>query len=326
MNPTDHWRPNASLATLQLRAGLLASTRAFFAERGVLEVETPVLSTAATTDPHLASLATRLASRPGVDLYLHTSPELAMKRLLAAGCGDIYQICRVFRDGELGRYHQPEFTLVEWYRVGYSDGALRAEVLALCSRLLGANRVEPAETLTYGEAFQRYAQLDPFQAKDETLRAALAASGHTDPGPALTGAELRDLVFTAAVAPRLGHGHGTWIIDFPADQAALAALNSAGLARRFELFIDGLELANGFGELTDADEQRRRFTAELAQREARGLACPPMDEAFLGALRAGLPECAGIAVGFDRLVMLAAAATHIEAVLAFAHRAGNETA
>ena len=325
MNPADHWQPSASLATLQRRAELLASTRAFFAERGVLEVETPMLSTAGTTDPQLASLATGLASRPGEPLYLHTSPELAMKRLLAAGYGDIYQICKVFRDGELGRCHQPEFTLLEWYRVGYSDAALRAEVLALCSRLLGAARVEPAETLTYREAFQRYAQLDPLESTDELLRAALAGSGYANLEPGLTGPELRDLAFSAAVAPRLGHGHGTWIIDFPPDQAALAALNSAGLARRFELFIDGLELANGFGELTDADEQRRRFTAELAQRAQRGLPCPPMDEAFLDALEAGLPECAGIAVGFDRLVMLAAEATHIDAVMSFAHRAAEDS-
>jgi lysyl-tRNA synthetase class 2 len=314
------WQPSADLATVRLRAHLLAETRAFFAQRQVLEVETPTLSIAPTSDPNLTSLTTRLAFDPGHPRHLHTSPELPMKRLLAAGYGDIFQICRVYRDAELGQFHQPEFTLLEWYRVGMSDAALGDEVLELLARLLGSGRVTPAETLSYEAVFQRQLGLNPHASSDAAVHDALAKRGFTGLDADLSGPALTDLAFSLAVAPSLGQGHASLIVDYPEDQAALAALNEAGLAKRFELFLDGLELANGYGELTDATEQRRRFATDNALRQRRGQPCAPIDEAYLAALDAGLPTCAGVAVGLDRVLMLAAGAKHIDEVMTFPHR------
>jgi len=290
------WRPSATLATLKLRASLLAQIREFFADRGVLEVETPALSVAGVTDPALASLTTRTLALGDARLWLQTSPEFAMKRLLAAGSGDIYQICRVFRDGELGRWHQPEFAMLEWYRVGWDDRRLMREAGELLASIVGREQAAPGRVeLTYREAFERHlgASLD---AADAELGAALARHGIAAPAN-LPRRGLLDLALSAAIVPALPRDALTFIYDFPADQAALARLKPGQppVAARFEIFYGGLELANGYWELTDAAEQRARFEAELDQRRSTGLDVPAIDEALLAALAHGLPDCAGIA-------------------------------
>jgi len=321
----EDWRPTAALDTLRLRARLLATVRAFFAARGVLEVETPCLGAAAVTDPHLHSIAARLggvgAGGPERLLYLQTSPEYAMKRLLAAGSGPIYQLARAFRDGETGRHHNPEFTLLEWYRPGFDHHRLMDEVEELVGALLDA---PPAERLTYAEAFRSRAGVDPFADPVERLAEAAgeeAGGGVPDLGEDRDG--WLDLLMAVSVAPALGRGRPAFVHDFPASQAALARVREPipeggpAVAERFELFVEGIELANGFHELADPAEQRRRFEADLARRRARGLPEPPIDERLLAALATGLPDCSGVALGFDRLVMLAAGAGALAEVVAF---------
>lgn len=320
------WRPAAALEVLKLRARLLEQIRAFFSGRGVLEVETPVLSTAAVTDPMLASFATRYTGPlfpHGQTLYLHTSPEFPMKRLLAAGSGSIYQIGKVFRDGESGRRHNPEFTLIEWYRVGFDQHQLMTETSELVTQLVApALTLNPPEKLTYREAFLRHAQIDPHTATASEYAA--AANTHAIRAPAdllrhADSAAWRDLLLTHVIEPRLGQGRLTFIHDYPASQAALARLQPGDppLAARFELYLNGIELANGFHELADADEQRARFEKHLDDRSANGLPAVPVDERLLSALGHGLPDCAGVALGFDRLVMLACGARSIHEVLPF---------
>jgi len=320
-----HWRPSADLSVLRLRAELLAQIRAFFAARGVLEVETPALSAAAITDPHLASFKTCYSgpgSQHGRPLYLHTSPEFAMKRLLAAGSGCIYQIARVFRDGEAGSRHNPEFTLLEWYRVGFDHHRLMDEVAELVGMLLaGRLALAEPERLSYRQIFQHHLNLDPHRATVADLAACAETRNISiptgmppdDPDPWL------DLLLTHCVEPRLGSGRLTFVHDYPASQAALARLrpDDPPVGERFELYINGIELANGFDELADASEQRARFEADLRERTRRGLPAGPIDERLLGALAAGLPDCVGVAVGFDRVLMVAEGAGCIDSVLPF---------
>ena len=320
------WRPSASSEILKLRARMLADIRAFFCERGVLEVETPYLSGAATPDPALASFATNYTGPlypRGKTLYLHTSPEFAMKRLLAAGSGSIYQVCKVFRDGESGRLHNPEFTLLEWYRTGFDHTALMDEVEALVSRAL-AGRVPLATTqrLTYREVFEEHTGLDPHTAAAaDFARAALALGVHA---PASLDTQRdediwRDLLLTHVIEPQLGQGRLSLLYDYPASQASLARIRAGNppLAERFELYLQGIELANGFHELADPQEQRARFEHQLRARARTGQPDVPMDEYLLGALTHGLPDCAGVALGFDRLVMLAAGLKSVQETLAF---------
>lgn len=320
------WRPAAALEVLKLRARLLQGIRAFFAGRGVLEVETPALSRAATPDPALASFATRYTGPrlpQGQTLYLHTSPEFPMKRLLAAGSGSIYQICKVFRDGEAGRRHNPEFTLLEWYRVGFDHHRLMDETGELVMTLLAPSMaLQPPERLSYREVFQRHAGLDPFIASSDDFRRAARTHGIQTSTKTLAQSDpdvWRDLLLTHTVEPKLGQGRLTFIYDYPASQAALARIQPGNppLAARFELYVNGIELANGFHELADATEQRARFEQQLHAREAAGLSAVPLDERLLAALVHGLPDCAGVALGFDRLVMLASGASTIANVMAF---------
>lgn len=319
MSTASDWRPAAPLEHLRARAALLAAVRDFFARRGVLEVETPALSSAAATDLHLQSFVTDFHGPGPRRLYLHTSPEFPMKRLLAAGSGPIYQICKVYRDGEAGHLHNPEFTLLEWYRPGFSYIELMAEVEALVASIIGT--VEPAEHLTYAEAFARYTQLEPHTADLDALRAAAQHLGIDI--RALAGLERDawlDLILTHAIEPRLGRGgRPTLLRDYPATQAALARVRPGAppVAERFELYIDGTEIANGFQELMDADEQRRRFEADLSRRRAQNLLPVPYDPHLLAALAHGLPSCAGVAVGLDRLLMVKLGVRSIAAVLAF---------
>jgi elongation factor P--(R)-beta-lysine ligase len=313
-----NWRPTAAWSALRRRAAMLAAARAFFAERGVLEVETPILSAAAVSDPQIESLHTRIAGL-AAPLYLCTSPEYAMKRLLAAGSGDIYQISKVFRDAERGRWHNPEFTLIEWYRLGYDDAALMSEVEALLHCVLAPIcSVQPAERLSYSAALQRHAGVDAHAASDAELAAAITRHGIVCRGELDRDAKL-DLLMGMVVGPRLGLGRPCFIHDYPASQAALARLKpgTPPVAARFELYFGGVELANGFHELADAGTQRARFEQDQAQRRARGLEQRPLDEHLLAALAAGLPDCAGVALGFDRLAAIAAGAPQLADVMAF---------
>ncbi len=315
------WRPVATPRRLQARARLLAGVRDYFHGAGVMEVETPACSVAAVTDPAIDSLATRY-SGPGAangrTLYLHTSPEFPMKRLLAAGSGAIFQICRVFRDGESGRFHNPEFTLLEWYRPGCDHHRLMDDVAALVQALLPAPAVE--ERISYTALFHRHLGIDPFVLPPQALR--LVAGNQGVPGVDSLDLPDRDswldLLMTHCIEPALPPGL-CFIYDYPASQASLARIRSGDppVSERFELYLDGLELANGFHELRDAAEQRRRFQHDLVRRRELGKPLPPLDERFLSALEAGLLDCAGVALGIDRLLMRVTGASHIDQVLAF---------
>lgn len=309
------WQPTASVAALEVRASMLRAARDYFTATRALEVETPTLSASGVTDVHIASVP---ASPCGERRYLHTSPEYAMKRLLAAGCGDIWQICRVYRDGESGRFHNPEFTLIEWYRVGIDHHSLMSDVERLISTMLPPScNFDSAERLTYREAIQLHAGVDAFDDPSAVLIARLESAGIDVPKSIRSDRDAcLDLIMSTLVGPALGRERLSFIYDYPASQAALARVRGP-VASRFEAYLDGIELANGFHELGAAAEQRARFEADLADRARKGLPAMPIDAHFLAALEHGLPECSGVALGFDRLVMCATGAKHIDDVLAF---------
>ena len=324
MQADTDWRPTASLDNLRLRAGILARIRAFFSRLDVLEVDTPVLSPAASTDPALASFKTHYHGPcvvEGQTRYLHTSPEFPMKRLLAAGSGSIYQICKVFRDGESGVRHNPEFTLLEWYRTGFDYLDLMDEVERLLADvLLDIMPIETVHHWCYRDLFDEIAGIDPFTATPAELQA-LLHSDHEVTAVGLADDDRDawlDLVMTHVIEPRLGDGL-VFVRDYPASQAALARLRSGNppVAARFEVYLNGVELANGFHELTDVVEQRLRFEKELERRRQTGVEAVKPDERFLSALNAGLPDCAGVALGLDRLLMLASGSERMQDVIAF---------
>lgn len=310
------WRPTARLSTLQKRARMLRAVRDYFAATRALEVETPSLSSAAVSDVHLASVQAQVCGKP---VWLHTSPEYAMKRLLASGSGDIYQIARVYRDGETGRYHNPEFTMIEWYRVDQDHHQLMDDVEQLLGCLMPARCIDRSERLTYQEAVQLHAHVDALNDATSLLLATLRNANIDVPADLEQDRDgLLDLIMAVMVGPKLGRQRLTFIYDYPASQAALARVRGP-IASRFELYLDGLELANGFHELGNAAEQRARFEHDNQQRSNRGLPVAPLDEHFLSALAQGLPDCAGVAVGFDRVVMCAVSAEHIDEVITFPH-------
>jgi lysyl-tRNA synthetase class 2 len=313
----DDWQPTAALATLRLRAQLLHRARAYFERTGALEVETPVLVRAAVTDVHLESLDVRRSDGTRIG-FLHTSPEYAMKRLLCAGAPDVYQVARVFREGERGYRHNPEFTMIEWYRLGMDHIALMADVEALLRALLEPLRsVGPSVHVTYAEAFQSALGVDPHAATTREIEAALRRAGIDVPGALRDDRNgLLDLGLATKVTARFAQDRITFMRDFPASQAALARITGP-VAARFEAFWGGLELANGFHELGDSTEQALRFTADAATRHARGQPERDADQALLDALACGLPPCAGVALGFDRVMMVAAGARQIDDVIAF---------
>lgn len=312
------WQPRASVETLRARALLMQRIRAFFAAGEVLEVETPMLSRAATVDPQIDSFSTS-------GRWLQTSPEFAMKRLLAAGSGPIYQLARVFRIDESGRFHNPEFTMLEWYRPGFDHHRLIDECEALLAAIGGPTS---CGRLSYRDAFIRHAAVDPFQASIAQLEercVEVIGPMPTEPlgaaGDPHAARDFRlDLLMSHVVSPQLGQQRPEFLIDFPASQAALAKVRrdvDPPVAERFELFWKGIELANGFHELTDAAEQRQRFEADRARRLAEGRVAPPYDAHLIAALEHGLPPCAGVAVGLDRLLMLLLGLPHIGDGLAF---------
>jgi lysyl-tRNA synthetase class 2 len=307
-------------AALRRRAALNRLIRDFFAARGVLEVETPILSRAGNTDPAIDSFVARPAGQPeGRPHWLRTSPEYPLKRLLAAGLGDCYELGRVFRAGESGGRHHPEFTMLEWYRVGWDHLRLADEVVALVGLALGSvGRAMPVLRISYRALFRESIGLDPFTAGDAELDARLAPF---DVRGALDRDDRLNLLLTHAIEPRLPEDRITVVHGFPPSQAALARIGPGdddGLpeAKRFEVWIGRMELANGYHELTDAAEQRTRFERDLERRRAQGRAQPPIDEALLAALDAGLPDCAGVALGVDRLLMAMFGSARIDAVLA----------
>jgi len=322
------WRPGATLDILRERARLNADIRSFFAARGVLEVETPLLCATTATDLHLASFvvgdpdlpAAGIGSGPGK--YLQTSPEFAMKRLLAAGSGPIYQLGKAFRAGDRGARHNPEFTMLEWYRPGFTLAQLMAETEALLVATLGAvlafDRVDRS---SYRALFESRFALNPHAADVAGLRVLVEAETSYGAAGDLDAVACLDLLFSSCIEPGLGRERPLFVFDFPAAQAALAqvGVNADGdrVAARCEVYLRGMELANGYDELLDAAEQRRRFVTDNALRRARGLPEVPADERLLAALAHGLPACSGIALGVDRLLMLRTGAPSLDAVLAF---------
>jgi lysyl-tRNA synthetase class 2 len=319
------WRPTATLDALHLRARLYATIRAFFAEREVLEVETPVLSMAGNTDPNIASFSLAFSGRTDGaprTRWLRTSPEFPLKRLLAAGVGDCYELGRVFRDGEAGGRHNAEFTMLEWYRVGWDHLRLIDETVALVRAALAlVGRSATASSITFRDLYRERLGLDPLQADDGTLRAALGDVAIDPQG--LTRDDWLDLLMTHRLQPAFDRDGILVVRDWPASQCALAKLRAGeggemDVAERFELYLGPLELANGYHELTDADEQRARFLRDLAVRAHRGdLRQPPLDESLLAAMAAGLPDCAGVALGVERLLMAMLGSDRIGDVLAF---------
>lgn len=308
-----------ALELLQLRADLLNKARVFFAQRDVLEIDTPILSPYAIVDSAIDNITVNLG---GVEQawYLQTSPEVFLKRLLAAIPQDIYQIGKVFRDAESGSRHNPEFTLVEWYRLGFSLNDMIEETLEFCSRMLKPYRqVADVLRVTYQDLFLRFAEVDPFTATSEQLIQSLNKHNVPLPEGPLDHQALLDLLLTTVVEPQFPSDSLLCVFNYPAEQAALARINpeDSRVASRFEVYFGTCELANGYHELQDADEQRRRFASENAKRLRQGKLKIRQDELFLGALEHGLPDCAGVALGFDRLLMLCANKSSLKEVLTF---------
>ena len=310
--PAEHWRPGASRYAIEARAQLLADIRSFFAERGVLEVETALISPVGNVDPNIESIVT------DDDRYLRTSPEFMLKRLLASGLRDLYEMGRVFRAGEAGRHHNPEFTMLEWYRTGMPYLDLADEVAELV-RACGRGRFEgwPVRRIPYREFFRRETGLDPWLCGETELEDCAAERG-VNSGP-LDRQQLIDLLTAEVVQPALPGEQLTVVYDYPPEQAALARIRSGevDMAERFELYLGQAELANGYQELTDPVEQLARFERDARQRERRGQARIPVDRRLVAALEAGLPECSGVALGVDRLLMAILKLDRIDAVLAF---------
>lgn len=310
---SSSWQPSASIETLKQRAKLLVAIRNFFNLRGYWEVETPIMNHYGVTDVYLSNIEAQFRCQR---YFLHTSPEYAMKRLLAAGSGNIFQIARVFRDDELGRWHNPEFTMLEWYHLGIDHHALMKECDDLLQTVL---HLPPLIKKTYRQVFMESCDLDPEQASIAEFKQCLIqfalnkvlADDEQDRDQYLF------LLMSHVVEPFLANlPNPVAIYDFPASQAALAKINQ-GHAARFEIYVRGIELANGFYELTDAKLQRQRFEDDLRLRSAKGLAPMMLDHRLLDALDAGLPECSGVALGIDRLLALALGKAELRHVIGF---------
>ena len=316
------WRPSSGPRAAETRATMLARIRDYFQGEGVLEVDTPVLSQAAVSDTQIESFGIAQSAISRAPLYLHTSPEFCMKRLLAAGYPDIFSICRVFRDGEAGRRHQPEFTMIEWYRLGFSLAEIIADTVALIAAALGDRtpRFEPV-VIDYREAFHQVLGIDPMEAPAERLASLAAADDSLRRSIGDARDDWLDLLFTTRIAPSFANDRLTVLRHYPASQAALARLcpDDRTVADRFEVFLGANELANGYVELTDASEQQQRIDADNASRRQRGRTVRPVDTKLLAALQSGLPECAGVALGFERLQMLHDETDDIRDVITFAY-------
>jgi len=316
------FQPSMSYPIAQRRAKILQQIRHFFLQRNVLEVETPVLSSGTVTDVYLEAFESKYyystQSNKPVIKYLQTSPEFALKRLLASGYGDIYQVCKAFRHEASGRYHNAEFSLLEWYRIGFDHFQLMEEVAALIKLILDCDDVEK---ISYQQLFINHVSVDPLTASYQDLCNVLIK--HDKFSDWIADENDRDVVLqvilSEIIEPKIGHKIPCFIYHFPASQASLAQLSTADnrVAERFECYFRGIELVNGFHELTDASEQLSRFKQDNQLRIKKGLSEKPIDEYFIAALEAGIPDCSGVALGIDRLVMLACDCDHIEKVLTF---------
>ena len=320
---TLNWQPTATMGTLRERARLIATVRAIFAARGIWEVETPVLGQGGSTDVHLVSLSSLARTDKGQrKLWLQTSPEFHMKRLLAADSGPIFQLAKSFRDGEVGARHNIEFTMLEWYRPGFTLAQLIEETTALVAHVLPQSP-GPVVYYRYRELFHRHLEVDPFTTSLVTLRSLAAERGNMSAQAlAEEGRDTcLDLLMGMVIEPTLGQQELSVVVDYPASQAALARRHQDAdgewVASRFELYLNGIELANGYDELTDAEEQRQRFDADNAERRRLGLPEVDVDAHLLAALEQGLPASSGVALGLDRLIQLALGKTRLEEVLAF---------
>ncbi|MCK4864202.1 MAG: EF-P lysine aminoacylase GenX [Gammaproteobacteria bacterium] len=318
------WQPTASIDMLKTRARLLSKLRAFFTEKDIFEVQTPVLSQAGNTEPSIETFVTQehenstSITQPS---FLNTSPEFAMKRLLAAGCGSIYQISPAFRQDEQGKKHNPEFTLLEWYRIDLDHHALMGEVNSLI-RFVAEDFLilERSQFFSYRDAMIKFADVDPFKADIDELKTVVVKAGIDAVGmDDVPFDSWLDLLMSHVVEKNLPLNCPVFIYDYPASQAALAKIKkgSPAVAERFELYINGMELANGFHELSDAEEQAERFHNDQIQRKESGLPGIPADYHLIEALKHGLPDCAGVAIGVDRLLMVLTGAEHINEVLTF---------
>jgi lysyl-tRNA synthetase class 2 len=320
MESTEPARANLR-SNLEIRARLYALIRRFFAERDVLEVETPIMSGGANTDSNIESFGVRFSGHISAGTsqrWLRTSSEFAQKRLLAAGIGDCYELGRVFRNGEAGRRHNPEFTMLEWYRVGWNHLRLIGETVELVQAAVGlAGSSAAVHVTTYRKLFRQALAVDPFVDEQPVLAAALGDVRVDADG--LNRDDWLDLLLTHRIQPAFPHDRITVICDYPASQCALAQIRADDppVAERFELYLGAQELANGYHELTDAAEQRARFERDNARRRVRGIPELPLDENFLSALQRGMPACAGVALGVERLLMAMAGVDDIAEVLAF---------
>ncbi|TAK73716.1 MAG: elongation factor P--(R)-beta-lysine ligase [Gammaproteobacteria bacterium] len=313
------WQPSATIEHLRIRAQVLKTIRDFFAARGVMEVETPLMCHTSVTDPFIQSIPVLFQAHPQEQeqrYYLQTSPEYAMKRLLAANSGAIYQITKAFRQGEIGRFHNPEFTMLEWYRPQYHHHDLMDEMDELLQLILN---MPAAERKSYAEVFQLFLHFDPHAASLEELAACAKQQGVVVAENVTDRDTWLQLLMSYCIEPQLGHDRPYFIYDFPASQAALARIQPGNppVASRFEVYVQGIELANGFHELLDAKEQRKRFEHNLRERQQLGLTELLIDEYFLAALAHGLPDCAGVALGIDRLMMLVMQRQTIKEVVSF---------
>ena len=314
----DHWQPGIDPSSLRYRSELLQSLRRFFQQRQVLEVDVPVLARSTVTDINIESINSVVSGNSG---YLQTSPEYFMKRLLAAGSGDIFCLGKAFRDAESGRRHNPEFTLLEWYRCGWDEHQLIDEVAELISQLasLSADAQLAVTKLSYGECFKSALGVDPHSAKLASLQQ-MAVDASSESWAQESRANCLDLLFSLNVEPQLPNGL-VFIYDYPACQAALAQLHlnvqGQSVSRRFEVFFNSMELANGYMELTDAAQQRQRFEKEVELRSAQNKPAVVIDEKLMAALDSGLPPCAGVALGVDRLLMQLLGTDAIDQVMAF---------
>ena len=321
-----NWRPTCSANVAAQRAALLGRLRRYFDGEQVLEVDTPALSKTASSDVQIESLevSSALSTQP---LFLHTSPEFFMKRLLAAGYPDIFSICRVFRDGESGRRHQPEFTLLEWYRRGFDLDAIIDDTLsALATALDDASLRDTAITLDYRDAFIAAAGVDPISASISALADAAGADVSLRESLGDEHDDWLDLLLTSKVAPTFEEHRLTVLRHYPASQAALAQLcpQDPSVADRFEVFKGPMELANGYVELRDATEQAERIAIDQSQRQRRGRSQRPSDNALVAALEAGLPSCSGVAIGIERLHMIHENTDDIRDVVCFAFDSSDE--
>jgi len=317
MSERSNWQPSASFEVTQQRARMLQKLRAFFSARDILEVDTPILSQAGSTDLHIDSFQ---VSVPDLNWqgYLQTSPEFPMKRLLAAGSGSIYQVCKVFRRGEQGSQHNQEFTILEWYRLDIDHHQLMKEVDELVRELLsGRIQLEATQAFGYQQIFEQQLNVNPHTASVEQLKAAALKNNCPEViGIGDNKDAWLDILMTHVIEPALPKNCPVFVYDFPVSQASLARIRD-NVAERFELYINGLELANGFHELTDANEQQQRFEEDNQHRQQQGKEQVAIDENLLAALKEGLPDCSGVALGVDRLLMLATGVERIEQVLSF---------